>query len=286
MALSGVAGGKRVTDQASGATQRSHLDLDPGLHLLQPPPFRGTSRITDVVRGQRIHDLLNREAELLELPSQQYPVHVALVEGAVAPGGARRRLQDAATLVEAHRVHRDANRVGKAPNTHAPVLVHHNPFQSVLTLDRSPEFTVPDMTKLLSITASPDAPVACDMTGADDTLAERLTEYRRLFDHALLGRESTDTTTTFRLANRPGVLDWVLDLVRREAACCPFLSYEVDREGELIVWTTSGGLGASDMATLDEFLAGHEPIADSSSTIAHRLEDRGGIPVRVPEVKG
>ena len=98
------------------------------------------------------------------------------------------------------------------------------------------------MTKLLSIAANPDAPVACNMTGAEDTLTDRLAEYRRLFDHALIGRTSTDTTTTFRFRARPGVREWVLDLVRREAACCPFLSYEVDLEGDQVVWTTSGGL--------------------------------------------
>jgi hypothetical protein len=32
-------------------------------------------------------------------------------------------------------------------------------------------------------------PVACDMSGAPDTPAERLEEYRRLFDGFLLGRE-------------------------------------------------------------------------------------------------
>jgi hypothetical protein len=94
--------------------------------------------------------------------------------------------------------------------------------------------------------------------------------------------ESTDTTTTFRFAARPGVRDWVLDLVRRESACCPFLSYEVDQEDEQIVWATSGGLSAPDMAILDEFLAGEVPSADSASTIAEHLEDRGGIPVIVP----
>src|SRR5680860_1070580 len=81
------------------------------------------------------------------------------------------------------------------------------------------------MNMLLSILASPEAPIACDMTAAEDTLAQRLAEYRRLFDHALVQRESTESRTTFRLADRPGVRDWVLDLVRREAACCRFLSY-------------------------------------------------------------
>ncbi len=110
------------------------------------------------------------------------------------------------------------------------------------------------MTKLLSITPTPDAPVACDMTAAEDTLADRIAEYRRLFEHALLGRDSTETATTFRFAARPGVREWVLDLVRREAACCPFLSYEVDAEGTQIVWAVGGNLGASDLAVLDGVL--------------------------------
>ena len=81
--------------------------------------------------------------------------------------------------------------------------------------------------------------------------------------------------------------DWVLDLVRREAACCPFLSYEVDLEDdEQIVWTTSGGLGASDMAVLDEFLAGPAPARGDSSTHRQQLEERGGIPVIVPADRG
>lgn len=141
------------------------------------------------------------------------------------------------------------------------------------------------MTTLLTITATPNAPVACDMTGAEDTLVERLAEYRRLFDHALLSRETTDTTTTFRLAARPGVQDWVLDLVRREAACCPFLSYDVDRvvdeQGEQILWTTVG-LGVADFAVLDDFLTGDGVDTRSSGDVARELERRGGVPVLVP----
>ena len=137
------------------------------------------------------------------------------------------------------------------------------------------------MTKLLSITASPDAALVCDLTGADDTLAERLGEYRRLFDHALVARDSTTDASTFRFAARPGVRDWVLDLVRREALCCPFLSYEVD-EADAEIWWTTIGLGATDMAVLDGFLTSAEPAADSSARLAQQLEDRGGIPVRVP----
>ena len=131
------------------------------------------------------------------------------------------------------------------------------------------------MTKLLSIVPRPDAPIACDMSSAPDTLAERLAEYRRLFEHALVGRESTPTATTFRFVARPGVREWVCDLAKREAACCPFLSYEIDQEGDAIAWTIAGGLGASEMGILNEFLDGPEPVADSSDAIAQRLDAQG-----------
>ena len=137
------------------------------------------------------------------------------------------------------------------------------------------------MTKLLSIAARADAPVACDMRGAPDTLTQRLTEYRRLFQRALLGRESTATATTFRFAVLPGVRDWVCDLAKREAACCPFLSYEIVEEDEEIVWTTAG-LGASDIAILDEFLDDPQSVTASSDAIADRLGAHG-LPVIVPK---
>jgi hypothetical protein len=131
------------------------------------------------------------------------------------------------------------------------------------------------MTKLLSIVSRPDAPIACDMSSARDTLAQRLAEYRRLFEHALTTRESTATGTTFRFAARPGVREWVCDLAYREAACCPFLSYEIDQEGDEIVWTTAGGLGAAEMDTLDGLFDGPESLAGRSDAIAQRLEDQG-----------
>jgi hypothetical protein len=109
------------------------------------------------------------------------------------------------------------------------------------------------MTKLLSISAAPGAPVACDMTAARDTPAERLAEYRRLFDHALVDHEATASGTTYRLADRPGVREWVLDLTGREAACCPFLSIEVHSEAGHLVWCIEG-LGDADMAPLGDLL--------------------------------
>jgi hypothetical protein len=136
------------------------------------------------------------------------------------------------------------------------------------------------VTKLLSIDASPEALIACDMRGASDTLVQRLAEYRRLFDHALVERHATPTTTTFRFTARPGVAEWVRDLVTREAACCPFLSYEVVTDGEQIVWTTTG-LGTSDLAVIEEFIKASAG-SDDSVAIAGQLTVRGGVPVIVP----
>jgi hypothetical protein len=136
------------------------------------------------------------------------------------------------------------------------------------------------MTNLLSITAAPDTPVACDMTGAEDSLAERLTEYRRLFDHALVERTSTDTSTTFRLADRPGVREWLLDLVRRESACCPFLSFDLDVDGEQVVWRVAGA-GASDWMALDPVVP-DAADGDSSAALARDLTERTGVPHLVP----
>jgi hypothetical protein len=206
------------------------------------------------VRGQGVSDLVDGETELLELSGQENPVEVALVEGAVATSRARRALQDPAALVEPHRI--DGNAGGLSELAYAHALVSHcEALPSRLDSGPCSRVYGSGMTKLLSITAQPGAHIACDMTEAEDTLAQRLLEYRRLFQHALLDRQSTPTATTFRLAAYPGITEWVLDLVRREAICCPFLSYEVDQVGEEIVWTTSGGLGAAEIAVLDDLAA-------------------------------
>jgi hypothetical protein len=131
------------------------------------------------------------------------------------------------------------------------------------------------MTKLLSIAPQPDAPIACDMSLARDTLAERLAEYRPLIEHALIGHESNETATTFRFAARPGVREWVCNLAKREAACCSFLAYEIDQEGEEIVWITSGGRGDPEMAIFDEILDGPGSVPGGSDAIAQWLEDQG-----------
>ena len=97
----------------------------------------------------------------------------------------------------------------------------------------------------MHIPARPDARIACDMTTAIDTPAERLELYRRLFAEALARRERLDgaVVLTFRADARATVED----LVRREAACCPFLDYRVETIGHDVVWTTTGDASVLDL---------------------------------------
>ena len=129
--------------------------------------------------------------------------------------------------------------------------------------------------EILAIRATPGAPIACNMTDARDTPQERLAEYARLFEHAMVGRERTADAVTFKLALKPGVLEWVTDLVRREAACCPFFTYDISGEEDCIVWRTSADAGPAAQAMLDEFHALPEHCGDGIEGYFKRLEARG-----------
>lgn len=119
----------------------------------------------------------------------------------------------------------------------------------------------------LIIPARPGAPIACDMTDAAETPPERMAEYGRLFRQALVAREWVDDDPPpddrpgprglrFTFADEPGVQEWLADLVRREAACCPFLSYRVEAEADQIVWTiTTGHKDEAARSILEDFVA-------------------------------
>jgi len=96
------------------------------------------------------------------------------------------------------------------------------------------------MTCVLHLPARADAPIACDMSTASDTPEERLAEYQRLFEHALLGRERRDDSVVLSFRTGPGTREAVESLVAREAACCPFLDYRVEALGDELRWTTTG----------------------------------------------
>lgn len=96
-------------------------------------------------------------------------------------------------------------------------------------------------------------PIMCDMTGAADTIAERMAEYQRLFAQSLLSRDRTSTGIRFRFRAGPGLADWVRDMAGREKACCAFFSFTVTAHGGEVWWDAS--VVDDDMARqiLDEF---------------------------------
>jgi hypothetical protein len=85
----------------------------------------------------------------------------------------------------------------------------------------------------------PTPPIACDMTDAPDTPAERSAEYKRLFSGALISRERTATGIRFRFGFDADLEEWVRDLVAREKACCAFFTFTVARDGDELWWDTS-----------------------------------------------
>jgi len=91
------------------------------------------------------------------------------------------------------------------------------------------------MTDTLHLPATPDAPVACDMSTASDTPEERIAEYAGLFHRALLRSEAGPGRLVFWFeADGRAAVD---SLARREAACCPFADYRVETVGGEVVWT-------------------------------------------------
>jgi hypothetical protein len=120
-----------------------------------------------------------------------------------------------------------------------------------LTLDHGQEFTLPAMTELLHIAATPGAPIACDMSTATDTPEERRAAYDRLFARALISRDERDDGVVFRLRAGDGTRAALEDLVRREAECCPFADYRLEAVGDELIWTIT----AEARDFLDAFLS-------------------------------
>jgi len=136
------------------------------------------------------------------------------------------------------------------------------------------------MTKqALIIHATPGAPLACDLTGAADTPDERIAEYGRLFGHALIGRERRADAVELKFAAKAGVKEWVADLARREAACCPFLTYQVRDNDECvryeIILPAEHTSNTALQASLDEIHALPERYADGAEGFFDRLAPHG-----------
>lgn len=100
--------------------------------------------------------------------------------------------------------------------------------------------------------ASP-LPVACTLTGVPGAFAERMAEYRRLFQEYLTGRSRTGPGIRFRFRAEPGVEDWVRDLALREKACCGFFDFTVSTDGQEVRWDAAVPGDEAARQALDEF---------------------------------
>lgn len=126
------------------------------------------------------------------------------------------------------------------------------------------------------IVPSGNAPmVACDMSTAPDTPAERTAEYGRLFGQHLIGRERTAEGIRFRLRAHEGVEAWVRDLSAREKACCPFADFEIAAADGEVRWDITVVDDDMARAVLDEFYRVPEATAADWQGMQRRLTDLG-----------
>jgi hypothetical protein len=138
------------------------------------------------------------------------------------------------------------------------------------------------MTNVLHLPARPDAPIACDMTAATDTPDDRLAEYGRLFERALVRRERREHSVVFAFRTLPETQATVESLARREAACCPFLDYRVDTTEHEVIFAITNPIGGSEGADVDAMLDTLYALPDHASSDLDGLVDRfadGGVDV-------
>jgi hypothetical protein len=116
------------------------------------------------------------------------------------------------------------------------------------------------------------------MTTAPDTPDERLREYGRLFERALLHRQRRADAVVFSFRADPHTRQAVDDLARREAACCPFLDYRVETVGAAVIWTTTNPITGDQRASVDVILDAFHDLPDHAGSdfagYLARLADR------------
>lgn len=129
------------------------------------------------------------------------------------------------------------------------------------------------MPQLFQFEPNPDTPVVCDFTDAPDTFEERLAEYASLRESALVARQRTADGMILTFAKGEGVDAWVADLAAREAACCPFMRFDVTADDTEIRWKTSGT--AEIQPILDEYYAMFDDVlSPSPDEMADRFAPR------------
>jgi hypothetical protein len=143
------------------------------------------------------------------------------------------------------------------------------------------------MTNALHLQAQPDVPIACDMSTAQDKPDERLAEYGRLFQRALLRRERRDDAVVFSFRADHETRQTVEDLAHREAACCPFLDYRIETVGDELIWTIANPVTGDERASVDAGLDAVYALPDHAGSnfdgFVDQLADSGVHMVEVDD---
>ena len=119
-------------------------------------------------------------------------------------------------------------------------------------------------------------PVRCDMRAAPDTPSERASEYRRLFETALWGRDRTERMVRFRFRLSTIDQDQVRSLAAREQACCPFFHIQLTTVHNELWWETRVDDTPDTVALLEEFARLPDHHTEAGAT-ADDLIQRGLI---------
>jgi hypothetical protein len=134
-------------------------------------------------------------------------------------------------------------------------------------------------TRLLHLPGQTNVPIACDMSAAKDTPDERIAEWSKLFEKALLSRERLADSVVFSFRDDPGTRERLEDLARREHACCPFLDYRVDVVDDDLTWTTTNVVTGDERASIDVYLDALLALPDHAGSdmegLLDQLADRG-----------
>jgi len=130
------------------------------------------------------------------------------------------------------------------------------------------------MTNSVHHPGRPAAPIACDMRSAEDTPGERLEEWRRLFERALVRRERRADAVVLWFRAAAEVRAQLDSLVRREAACCPFLDYRVETVGDEVMWTTTNVVNGDRREAVDLMLDAIHDLPDHAGSDAELLLER------------
>jgi hypothetical protein len=257
----------RLEDAVAHGVEFGELGVDPAEHCFEPPSLGFAGCAAGVVCGEGIDDVGEGEADRLEFAREPDALDGVGRVVAVAGWPSLGWWEHADALVEADRVDGHPGVFGNFTDSHA------------LALDSGPYSTVyrDAMTNVLHLQAQSTAPIACDLSTADDTPDERLREYGRLFERGLLRRERRAGAVVFSFGADPGTREALEDLARRESACCPFLDYRIETVGDEVIWTTTNTIVGEGRVSGDVFLDAFHDLPD------HAGSDLAGLFGRLAE---